>query len=266
MRHRRALNQFFLCPIVLATSVAVFGTAGCKSGTSEVSPTNRPSDGDGSHVQEQMAAANAPQEERRAEANQESAAGEAANRQLANSPPPAPAASAQPAATPAPETKNDPKPEAKAETKPEAKAEPKPEPKPEAKAEAKPNVTFLNADTATALSSKTADNGLVIEELKIGEGAEAKSGAVVTINYHGTLKEGGTLVDSTRGKQPATYPLNRLIKGWQQGVPGMKPGGIRRLTIPSALAYGDAGRPPVIPPKSDLIFIIELVQVVEPSK
>ncbi len=103
-------------------------------------------------------------------------------------------------------------------------------------------------------------------ELKIGEGAEAKSGAVVTINYHGTLKEGGTMVDSTRGKQPATFPLNRLIKGWQQGVPGMKPGGIRRLTIPYALAYGEAGRPPVIPPKSDLIFIIELIQVVEPTK
>ncbi|MBL8874261.1 MAG: FKBP-type peptidyl-prolyl cis-trans isomerase [Phycisphaerae bacterium] len=124
----------------------------------------------------------------------------------------------------------------------------------------------MNSDTAPALSTKTLENGLVIEELKIGEGADAKSGAIVTINYHGTLKEGGTLVDSTRGKQPATYPLNKLIKGWQQGVPGMKPGGIRRLTIPYALAYGEAGKPPVIPPKSDLVFIIELIQVVEPSK
>lgn len=260
MRNRLALNQFVLRPIVLAASVAVLGSAGCKSGTSEVSPTNRPADGDGSHVQEQMAAANAPQEERRAEANQESAAGEAANRQMAQAPAPAPAPAAASTESAKPEAKSEPTPEAK------PKAEPKPEPKPEPKAEPKPNVTFLNADTATAISSKTADNGLVIEELKIGEGVEAKSGAVVTINYHGTLKEGGTLVDSTRGKQPATYPLNRLIKGWQQGVPGMKPGGIRRLTIPYALAYGDAGRPPVIPPKSDLVFIIELVQIVEPAK
>lgn len=262
MRNRCALIQSIFCPIILASSVAAFGLTACKSGTSEVSPTNRPADGDGSHVQEQMAAANAPQEERRAEANQESAAGEAANRQLAQAPPPAPAAPAAKTEAAKPETKSEPAPEAK----PQPKAEAKPEAKAEPKAETKPNVTFLNADTATALSSKTADNGLVIEELKIGDGVEAKSGAVVTINYHGTLKDGGTLVDSTRGKQPATYPLNRLIKGWQQGVPGMKPGGIRRLTIPYALAYGEAGRPPVIPPKSDLVFIIELVQIVEPAK
>lgn len=264
MPFRRTSIHALLLPSALGTCLAFTGLLGCKSGTSEVTATNRPADGDGSHVQEQMAAANAPQEERRAEAKQESAAGEAANRQLAENPP-APV-SAPPPQPPA--TAN----QAAAETKTDAKVDPaaasKPEEKPaaEPKAPAKPAVTFLNADDAVALSSKTADNGLVIEELKIGEGADAKSGAVVTINYHGTLKEGGTLVDSTRGKQPATYPLNRLIKGWQQGVPGMKPGGIRRLTIPSALAYGDAGRPPVVPPKSDLIFIIELIQVVEPSK
>jgi FKBP-type peptidyl-prolyl cis-trans isomerase len=257
------LNQAILYPIVLAACVGATGLLGCKSGTDEVTATNRPADGDGSHVQEQMAAANAHQEELHAEAKQETAAGEVANRQLAEAPPtPPPAAPAlQPVASKT-ESTPDPKVESKSETKPEPKAEAKAEPKPEPK----PMVTFLNCDSATAISSKTADNGLVIEELKIGEGAEAKPGAVVTINYHGTLKEGGTMVDSTRGKQPATFPLNRLIKGWQQGVPGMKPGGIRRLTIPYALAYGESGRPPVIPPKSDLIFIIELIQVVEPTK
>jgi FKBP-type peptidyl-prolyl cis-trans isomerase len=134
------------------------------------------------------------------------------------------------------------------------------------KEEPKPAVTFLNCDKAEALSTKKLDSGVIVEELKIGEGAEIKPGATVTINYHGTLKDGGTMFDTTRGKQPATFPLNRLIKGWQQGVPGMKPGGIRRLTIPYAQAYGESGRPPVIPAKADLVFIIEAIGVVEATK
>lgn len=269
MHTRRALLAATLIPILLAAAAALV-TAGCKSDGSAVTPENRPSEGDGSHVQEQMAAANQPRQESLGEANMETAAGEAANRQLAEAPPPAPAPQQVVAS----------KEEAKPESKLAATAAPKPEPKaaaemkaaamPASKAEAKPEpkplVTFLNCDNATEISTKTSDNGLVIEELKLGEGEAAKPGATVTINYHGTLKEGGTLVDTTRGKQPATYPLNRLIKGWQQGVPGMKPGGIRRLIIPYQLAYGEAGKPPVIPPKSDLVFIIELIQVVEPSK
>lgn len=267
MRNRRVLTSLF--PLTLSIAGALVG---CKSGTSDVSSTDRPSEGDGSHVAEEMAAANAPREERSAEAAMETAAGEAANRQLAEAPPPAPpsdaSASTHPATTPStqPAAGAEPKAQVKTEPKADAKPETKPDSKPEPKAEAKPTVTFLNCDSAPAISTKTTDTGLVIEELKIGEGAEAKSGATVTINYHGTLKDGGTMFDTTRGKQPATFPLNRLIKGWQQGVPGMKPGGIRRLTIPYALAYGEAGRPPVIPPKSDLVFIIELVQVVEPTK
>ena len=134
------------------------------------------------------------------------------------------------------------------------------------KEEPNPAVTFLNCDKAEPLATKKLDSGVIIEDLKLGEGSECKPGATVTINYHGTLKDGGNMFDSTRGKQPATFPLNRLIKGWQQGVPGMKPGGIRRLTIPYAQAYGENGRPPVIPAKADLVFIIELIGVVEPTK
>ncbi|MBY0111519.1 MAG: FKBP-type peptidyl-prolyl cis-trans isomerase [Phycisphaerales bacterium] len=134
------------------------------------------------------------------------------------------------------------------------------------KEEPKPVVTFLNCDKAEPLATKKLDSGVIVEDLKLGEGSECKPGATVTINYHGTLKDGGTMFDSTRGKQPATFPLNRLIKGWQQGVPGMKPGGIRRLTIPYPQAYGENGRPPVIPAKADLVFIIELIGVVEPNK
>lgn len=267
MHIRRARTAAILIPIFLVAAAGL-GIAGCKSDGGDITPENRPSEGDGSHVQEQMAAANQPYQEKTGEARMESAAGEAANRQMAEAPPPAPQQVVAPKETPKteskPEATTEPKSEPKAATEP--KAEEKPAPKAEAKPEPKPQVTFLNCDNAVAISTKTNDNGLVIEELKLGEGEPAKSGAIVTINYHGTLKEGGTLVDTTRGKQPATYPLNRLIKGWQQGVPGMKPGGIRRLTIPYQLAYGEAGRPPVIPPKSDLVFIIELIQVVEPSK
>ena len=166
---------------------------------------------------------------------------------------------AKPAAPAKPEEKQ-PEP-----AKPQAKTE---EPKKEElkKEEPSPAVTFLNCDKAEALTTKKLDSGVVVEDLKLGEGSECKPGATVTINYHGTLKDGGTMFDSTRGKQPATFPLNRLIKGWQQGVPGMKPGGIRRLTIPYAQAYGENGRPPVIPAKADLVFIIELIGVVEPTK
>ncbi|MBX3390766.1 MAG: FKBP-type peptidyl-prolyl cis-trans isomerase [Phycisphaeraceae bacterium] len=266
MQTRRAHSAATFLSISLA-AVSGFGLAGCKSDGSAVTPENRPSEGDGSHVQEQMAAANQPQQERSNEAKMETAAGEAANRQMAEAPPPSPAqqdvaANEAPMSGATPEAPASTKTAAETPTsaKPTVKAEGEP------KAEPKPQVTFLNCDNATEISTKTNDNGLVIEELKLGEGEPVKAGAIVTINYHGTLKDGGTLVDTTRGKQPATFPLNKLIKGWQQGVPGMKPGGIRRLIIPYQLAYGETGKPPVIPPKSDLVFIIELIQVVEPSK
>lgn len=103
------------------------------------------------------------------------------------------------------------------------------------------------------------EDGLVAEELKIGDGYEVKPGGAVVAHYHGTLKEGGKVFDSsyTRGT-PATFPLNSVIPGWQKGVPGMKIGGIRRLIIPAKLAYGDKSPSQDIPPNSDLVFIIQL--------
>jgi len=102
-------------------------------------------------------------------------------------------------------------------------------------------------------------SGIIIEDLRMGDGPTAMPTSDVTIHYHGTLKD-GTPFDSTRGKAPATFPLPRLIKGWQVGIPGMKVGGIRRLTIPAALAYGERAKPG-IPANSDLIFTIELLGV-----
>jgi FKBP-type peptidyl-prolyl cis-trans isomerase len=112
-----------------------------------------------------------------------------------------------------------------------------------------------------------AEGGLVIEELKIGDGPEIQPGGVGVVNYHGTLKDGGAMFDSTYDASaghmtPFTVPLDRMIEGWKKGVPGMKVGGIRRLTIPYSMAYGENGQPPKIPAKADLVFIVELLDTV----
>jgi FKBP-type peptidyl-prolyl cis-trans isomerase len=115
------------------------------------------------------------------------------------------------------------------------------------------------------VSSKTLDNGIVIDDMKIGDGYEVKPGDAVVAFYHGTLKADPTKVfDSafTRG-EPIGFPLNGVIKGWQDGVPGMKLGGIRRLTIPAALAYGEQSPSPDIPANSDLVFVIQLVDALQ---
>ncbi|GEM_PF-519420 len=113
---------------------------------------------------------------------------------------------------------------------------------------------------------KTTDltEGLSAEDLKIGEGYEVKDGGTVVAFYHGTLKEGGKVFDSAyeRG-QPIGFGLNGVIPGWQKGVPGMKVGGIRRLTIPAKLAYGEQSPSPEIPPNSDLVFIIQLTDALQ---
>ena len=104
-------------------------------------------------------------------------------------------------------------------------------------------------------------SGLEIWDVKEGKGEATKEGATVTIHYTGWLTdEKGTVFDSSldRGEK-ATFPLGNLIKGWQEGIPGMKPGGVRRLKIPFELAYGEAGRGK-IPPKATLVFEIELFE------
>lgn len=98
---------------------------------------------------------------------------------------------------------------------------------------------------------------------KVGTGAEAKTGDKVKVHYTGTLLSGKQF-DSSVGKAPFEFTLGQgmVIKGWDQGVPGMKVGGKRKLTIPFGLAYGEAGSPPTIPPKAALKFDIELLEIV----
>lgn len=106
---------------------------------------------------------------------------------------------------------------------------------------------------------------LVIEDIVVGNGAEAVAGKRVSVHYTGTLHANGKKFDSSldRGK-PFEFPLGagRVIKGWDQGVAGMKVGGKRRLTIPSHLAYGPRSvGDGLIPPNSALVFDVELLGV-----
>ncbi len=104
-------------------------------------------------------------------------------------------------------------------------------------------------------------DGLLVRDLKVGDGPEVKAGAQVVVDYIGWLKTDGTVFDSSF-KRPEPFPgdlAGGLIRGWMQGVPGMKVGGIRKLVIPPELAYGERGSPPVIPPNATLVFEVEVL-------
>jgi len=106
--------------------------------------------------------------------------------------------------------------------------------------------------------------GILIEDIKIGDGYEVKPGNAVVAHYHGTLKADGTEFDSsfTRG-EPVPFPLSGVIEGWQKGVPGMKIGGVRKLTIPARFAYGDRSPSPKIPANADLVFVIQMIDALQ---
>ncbi|AFR47818.1 MULTISPECIES: FKBP-type peptidyl-prolyl cis-trans isomerase [Gordonia] len=102
---------------------------------------------------------------------------------------------------------------------------------------------------------------LTISDLIVGEGAEAARGGIVDVHYVGVDYETGEEFDSSwdRG-QSANFPLDRLIPGWQEGIPGMKVGGRRQLTVPPELAYGSAGAGHRLSGRT-LVFVIDLLGV-----
>ncbi len=107
------------------------------------------------------------------------------------------------------------------------------------------------------------DSGLKFEDTTVGEGAVAAKGQTVSVHYTGWL-ENGTKFDSSKDRDdPFEFKLGagNVIRGWDEGVAGMKVGGVRRLTIPPHLGYGDRGAGGVIPPRATLIFEVELLEI-----
>jgi FKBP-type peptidyl-prolyl cis-trans isomerase FkpA len=107
---------------------------------------------------------------------------------------------------------------------------------------------------------KTA-SGLIYKELTPGTGGSPSARDTVKVHYRGTLTNGSEFDSSYKRNEPASFPLNRVIPCWTEGMQMMKVGGKARLTCPAAIAYGEAGSPPVIPPAATLVFEIELLGI-----
>lgn len=113
------------------------------------------------------------------------------------------------------------------------------------------------------IATDTTDTGLMIQEIKTGDGAEAQVGNTVEVHYSGWFTDGKLFDSSLLRKKPLSLELGAgsVIAGWEEGIQGMKVGGKRRLTIPPHLGYGAKGYPGAIPPNSTLVFDVELVSV-----
>jgi FKBP-type peptidyl-prolyl cis-trans isomerase FkpA/FKBP-type peptidyl-prolyl cis-trans isomerase FklB len=121
---------------------------------------------------------------------------------------------------------------------------------------------FLAKAAAEKGATKT-PSGLIIAELKAGTGESPKPTDTVKVHYHGTLTDGTVFDSSVERGEPATFPLNGVIKCWTEGLQTMKVGGKSRLVCPSDIAYGDRGFPPKIKPGAALVFEVELLEIVK---
>jgi FKBP-type peptidyl-prolyl cis-trans isomerase FkpA len=129
--------------------------------------------------------------------------------------------------------------------------------------------TVARADAGADFAAKAAKekgavktaSGLVYRSLKEGTGPKASPSSTVKVNYKGTLIDGTVFDASERHGGPATFPLNRVIPCWTEGVSLMKVGGKAQLVCPPTIAYGARGSPPVIPANATLVFEVELLAV-----
>jgi peptidylprolyl isomerase len=122
----------------------------------------------------------------------------------------------------------------------------------------------LSKQPTVTIAAGAAPTTLAVKEIIKGTGAEAKAGQSVTVNYVGALFHGGKVFDASwKRNEPFVFTLGQgaVIKGWDQGVTGMKVGGRRELIIPSNLAYGSKGAGASIPPNAPLVFVIDLLGV-----
>jgi FKBP-type peptidyl-prolyl cis-trans isomerase FkpA len=123
--------------------------------------------------------------------------------------------------------------------------------------------THLQGATMSEAKTTTTASGLKYEDVKLGTGETATAGKTVSVHYTGWLTDGKKFDSSKDRGQPFEFPLGgrRVIAGWDEGVQGMKVGGVRKLTIPPALGYGARGAGGVIPPEATLVFEVELLGV-----
>lgn len=119
---------------------------------------------------------------------------------------------------------------------------------------------YLDKAAAEPGAQRTA-SGLVYRQITAGNGASPKPTDIVKVNYRGTLIDGTEFDSSYKRNEPASFPLNRVIPCWTEGVQMMKVGGKSQLVCPASIAYGDAGSPPVIPGGATLIFEVELLSI-----
>jgi FKBP-type peptidyl-prolyl cis-trans isomerase len=126
------------------------------------------------------------------------------------------------------------------------------------------NTTVIDVPLATPTKKgevKTTESGVKYETIKEGSGAVAKPGQHVTVHYVGTLEDGRKFDSSREGDRPREFQINtgKLIKAWDEAIPGMRVGEVRKLTVPPNAGYGAQGRPPAIPPNATLFFEVELI-------
>jgi FKBP-type peptidyl-prolyl cis-trans isomerase len=121
---------------------------------------------------------------------------------------------------------------------------------------------FLAEQTAAEGAVKS-ETGMVYFEISPGTGDAPSASDTVKVHYHGTLRD-GTVFDSSREREPVSFPLSGVVPCFSEGIQKMKVGGKSKLICPPELAYGDRGAPPGIPPGATLVFEVELLEIVEP--
>jgi FKBP-type peptidyl-prolyl cis-trans isomerase FkpA len=132
----------------------------------------------------------------------------------------------------------------------------------QAETEKKAGAAFLTKAAAEPGAKKT-ESGAIITTIKEGKGEQPKATDTVKVHYHGTLIDGTVFDSSVKRGEPATFPLNQVIKCWTEALPLIKVGGKSKVVCPSAIAYGDRGSPPTIKPGATLIFEVELLDIVK---
>ncbi|MBI2205180.1 MAG: FKBP-type peptidyl-prolyl cis-trans isomerase [Candidatus Rokubacteria bacterium] len=129
-------------------------------------------------------------------------------------------------------------------------------------AEKKTGQAFADKAAADKGATKT-PSGIIVTPIKPGTGPSPAATDKVKVHYHGTLVDGTVFDSSVQRGQPATFPLNSVIKCWGEAIPLMKVGGKSKIVCPSAVAYGDRGAPPRIRPGATLVFEVELLEIVK---